>query len=157
MKLFRAGPELLLLPAVALLLAPGITSLIPTPYGLSATHLWLAAIYIGAAAWVTLVLCVRILGATRYASRSILSVGLLVVAFVLFTLLPFGALMAGYYFLGAFAGGSAWLLFNKYLGHLASSAFGGYFWVISLCLVGGAVGMATARGAGPSPHPTHVA
>ena len=150
MKLSRASAEMLLPFAVTLLLAPGIASLIPTPYGLSPPELWLAVLYLGAAAWAVLALCVRVLGPShapfRSTARKTLLVVLLAIGFVLVVLLPFGALVAAYYLFEVFPGGSAWVLFNKYVGHIASSAFDGLLWVISLCLVTFAVGLAIARG-----------
>ena len=149
MKLSRATPEMLLLLAVALLLAPGIASLIRTPYGLSPSQFWLAAFYVGAIAWAALARCVRVLGTSHAAPQSSIRNGVLVVllgvAFVLAMVLPSGLLVAAYNLFGAFPGGSGWVLFNKYVGHLVSSAASGYLWLISLCLVTAAIGLAVAR------------
>lgn len=135
----RFAPEVLVLLAAVLLLVPGITSLWSTPYGPTSAHLWLAALYASTTAWALLVLGIRALRRAGSLGRRVLVAVVFVGAFALAALLPFGALVAGHYLFGAFSGGSEWVLFNKYLGHLLASTHSGYLWVVSWGLVATAI------------------
>jgi hypothetical protein len=141
MKLHRSAPVLLTLISVVVLLVPGIASLGGTPYGLMPVHLWLAALYACVTVWAMLILTINVLHHPHSLGRRVVLVGLLLAAFSLAVLLPFGAPVAGHYLFFDFSVGADWVLFNKYLSHLVSNAHNRYLWVISLCLVAAAIAL----------------